>query len=252
MTKTVIIGLISAVPFEGEGLFEKLTGADHRNYPLSMHRQTVCGQKIVHAVSGLGKVNAAHAATVIIKKHAPSLIINFGVGGAYPSSGLGIGDVAFATKEIYADEGVLAADGLKTLDLIGIPLFRAGRKKYFNEFPVEKGSLRKIIGRMAASKRYASAKFKIGRGPFATVSACTGTMKRAREIEKRFGVICENMEGAAVAQICTIYQIPMIEVRGISNLVSDRDIDKWDLGLASQNCRILLRELLKELGRPEY
>ena len=244
MIKKGIIGLISAVPSEGEGLFSKPAGPDQKKYPLTMDEYSVYSRQIVHTVSGIGKVNAAHAATVIIKSHAPSLIINFGVGGAYPSSGLEIGDIAVATREINADEGVLTEDGLKTFDLIGIPLVIAERKKYFNEFPVGKDRLRKIMNRMASSDE-----FKIKRGPFATVSACTGTTKRALELEKRFGVICENMEGAAVAQICIMYQTPMIEIRGISNLVINRNRKNWDLGLASKNCQTLLIELLKVLGK---
>jgi futalosine hydrolase len=248
MIRKGIIGLISAVPTEGKGLFSRPAGPDPQKYPPTMYKCTASGRHVVHAVSGLGKVNAAHAATVLIKSHAPSLIINFGVGGAYPSSGLKIGDIAVATSEIYADEGVLAKDGLKTLDLIGIPLVRAGRKKYFNEFPVGGTNLRKIIDGMAASEQALSGEFKIGKGAFATVSACTGTTKRALELERRFGVICENMEGAAVAQICIMYQTPMIEIRGISNLVTDRDRKSWDLGLASKNCRTVLKELLMALG----
>ena len=52
------------------------------------------------------------------------------------------------------------------------------------------------------------------------------------------------MEGAAIAQVCTIYKIPMLEIRGISNKVGERDKRKWDLGLASENCQKLLLKLL--------
>ena len=51
------------------------------------------------------------------------------------------------------------------------------------------------------------------------------------------------MEGAAIAQVCTIYKIPMLEIRGISNIVGERDKRKWNLGLASENCQKLLLKL---------
>ncbi|MCG2813516.1 MAG: hypothetical protein L6245_02435, partial [Thermodesulfovibrionales bacterium] len=74
-------------------------------------------------------------------------------------------------------------------------------------------------------------------GTFVTVSTATGTGRRAREIEKRFDAICENMEGAAVAHVCAMYGIPMLEIRGISNIVEDRDRSKWDVKTAAENCQ---------------
>jgi len=39
----------------------------------------------------------------------------------------------------------------------------------------------------------------------------------------------QNMEGAAFFSICNIYNIPCVEIRGISNLVSDFNKEKWDI-----------------------
>jgi futalosine hydrolase len=83
-------------------------------------------------------------------------------------------------------------------------------------------------------------------GAFVTVSTTTGTDKRAREIEKRFNAICENMEGAAVAHVCAMYGIPMVEIRGISNIVEDRDRSKWDIKKAAENCQKIILALIKE------
>ena len=100
---------------------------------------------------------------------------------------------------------------------------------------------------------YAS-RITIKTGTFVTVSTVTGTDKRARELEKRFsassasggGAICENMEGAAVAHVCAMYGIPMLEIRGISNIVEDRDRSKWDIKTAAENCQKAVFVLLKE------
>jgi futalosine hydrolase len=61
------------------------------------------------------------------------------------------------------------------------------------------------------------------KGTFITVSACTGTLKRSLEIERQFKGIAENMEGAAVAHVCALNSIPLTEIRGISNIIGDRD-----------------------------
>ena len=70
-------------------------------------------------------------------------------------------------------------------------------------------------------------------GVFATVSACSGTREQALLLQTRFNAICENMEGAAVAHICRLYNVPMLEMRGISNIVEDRDPSAWDIRGAS-------------------
>ena len=201
----------------------------------------IAGKRVFFGVSGIGKTNAAHAATVLIEKFSPSCIVSFGIGGSYISSGLRVGDIAVAEKEVYADEGVLLKDGLHSFEITGIPLLKVRGRKYFNEFPADRRLSRlalKASGTVAHCKS----------GVFLTVSACTGTGKRAGELAEKFVPICENMEGAAVAHICRIYGIPFVEVRGISNIVEDRDMKKWDIELASENCQKAVLQFLEALG----
>ena len=64
---------------------------------------------------------------------------------------------------------------------------------------------------------------------FVTMSTCTGTAAAARAIESRTGGAVENMEGAAVAHVAHLHGVPVGEVRGISNIVTDRDTSSWRL-----------------------
>lgn len=236
-----IIGLISSVQEEGDLLRERLSGTRKHSFgSLMWHTGRLGNCHIVSVVSGIGKVNSSHAASLMLQRYSPSFIINFGIGGAYPLAGLCVGDVAVATKEIYADEGVSLKEGFRTLEYIGIPLVKTGGKSYFNEFPLEPGLCREAL---SAAKSIGRAK----KGIFATVSACTGTGKGASLIAERFRAICENMEGAAVAQISRIYGVPMAELRGISNIVEDRDTSGWDIPLASHNCQEALIKLLESI-----
>ena len=207
------------------------------------HAGRLAGKRVILSVSGMGKVNAAHAGTRLILEFSPAVIMNIGIGGAYPSSGLNIGDVAIAEKEIYGDEGVLLKDGFHGIDLIGIPFLKKNRKKYFNEFSLDTGFVRKVVKALALSPKPLALKA----GDFLTVSTCTGTKKRAFELEQRFGAICENMEGAAIAHVCTFYGIPMIEMRGISNIVGDRDRSAWNIKLAAENCQMAALEYIRAI-----
>ncbi|MDD2501969.1 MAG: futalosine hydrolase, partial [Geobacter sp.] len=62
--------------------------------------------RLVCCAGGIGKANAAAAATSLIERHRPELVVITGCGGAYPGSGLSVGDLAVASDEIFGDEGV--------------------------------------------------------------------------------------------------------------------------------------------------
>ncbi len=225
------LALLSSMPFESNKILSQLKNV----HTTKIAGKTVCTGKLLNTGillmnTGIGKVNAAHSATAVIGEFPVRNIINLGIGGAYPESGLDIGDIAVALKEIYGDEGVISSGGWKNLKSIGIPLVQTGRKKYFNEFPFNKNLVKKTLN---SAKDIGQAKS----GNFITVSSTTGTHKRAVELKKRFNAICENMEGAAIAQVCAIYKIPMLEIRGISNIAGIRDKRKWNLTLASENCQ---------------
>ncbi len=238
-----MIALMSSVPEEGKLLIRQLKKKSVvAGKPLYGGR--IHDKDVVYMVSGMGKTNAAHATTILIEKFSPAVVILFGAGGAYPSSGLEVGDIAVAEKEVYGDEGVITKDGFHGAEFIGIPLARRGSKKYYNEFDFEKRLIRKTLDILAPCPL---PRAQIRSGRFVTVSTCTGTRKRARELEKRGGAICENMEGAAAAHICALYKAPLIEIRGISNIVGVRDRAKWDIRLAVDNCQRALLEVLKNL-----
>jgi futalosine hydrolase len=242
LQKRGLIGLISAVPAEGELLVKTLKNARKRMHGhVVFYQGKILGRDIVYAISGMGKTNAAHSFGLLMHHYSPFAVINFGVGGAYPGKGLHVGDIAVATKEVYADQGVLLKNGFHPLDLTGIPLVHVGRKRLFNEFPLDKR-----LGKAAlkSSRHIASAKS----GIFTTVSLCTGTLKRATALAEKFGAVCENMEGAAIAQLCCLYGTPCAEMRGISNIVENRDTSKWDVKLAAENCQRAVLEFLSSLG----
>jgi futalosine hydrolase len=236
-----IIALLSSVPFESDMILASLknvrTGAFAGK---KIYRGKLSGRDTLLMNTGIGKVNAAHSVTCIIENFDVKNVINFGAGGAYPGSGLAVGDIAVATREIYGDDGVAGLRDWKGMEEVGIPLVLQGKKKYFNEFPVP---LHTAVYR---SRFMANPPFsKIKTGPFVTVSAVSGVRKRAVELEERFNAICENMEGAAIAHVCMMHKIPFSEIRGISNIAGERNKGRWNLTLASTHCQTALMEALK-------
>jgi futalosine hydrolase len=178
--------------------------------------------------TGVGPVNAAHGATIEILKAEPQAILSCGIAGAYPSSGLQVGDVVCADLEIYGDLGAQSPTGFLDMKTLGFPVVPAS-SPLFNELPMQ----------LFPTER---------RARFVTVSTCTGTDAVAREIEARTRGAVENMEGAAIAHIAHLHQIPVGEVRGISNIVTNRDKSAWRLKDASEAAQKAAIEWIKTLG----
>ena len=195
--------------------------------------------RVILAATGMGKINAAAATAVLIEHHTPKLIISTGCAGAFPESCLAVGDLALASVEVCADEGVMTPTGWLSYEAIGIAAVERKSKRYFNEFPLS----------LAAAERAVRLATALGitliRGKFVTVSTCSGTAERGRELYERFGgPLCENMEGAAVAQVALRYGVDCLEVRGVSNLVEDRDLSRWDIPLAAERVQRFLLKFL--------
>ena len=157
---------------------------------------------------GVGPVNAAHAVTVAVIHDRPAAIVLCGVGGAYQSSGLAVGDVVSAALECYGDLGAASPAGFLDMKALGFPIVES--PALYNELPMQ----------LFPTER---------RMKFVTVSTCTGTAAAARAIAERTGGAVENMEGAAVAHVAHLHRVPVGELRGISNIVTDRDPASWRL-----------------------
>jgi len=200
--------------------------------------------EIIICSGGVGKINAAAATAVLIERHCPQLVINTGCAGAYIGSGLSIGNLAVASEEVLGDEGVIIAAGWKDLRYMELPALEHGGRKFFNSIP---------LSRHASEKAMQLADYCgvfLMRGRFATVSTCSGTRQRGEEMASRWNVIAENMEGAAVAQVCQRYNIDCLEIRGISNLVEERDMKKWELTRAVEAVQRFVLKYLEEMDRP--
>lgn len=157
--------------------------------------------------TGVGPVNAAHAVTLAIIRARPEAIVVCGIGGAYPGSGLAIGEVACAESECYGDLGATSPGGFLDMQALGFPLVD-GPQPLYNVLPLQL---------FPAARRVR----------FVTMSSCTGLAAAGREIAARTGGGVENMEGAAVVHVAALHGVPVGELRAISNLVTDRDPGAW-------------------------
>lgn len=227
-------GIIVSTPGEAELLIGKLGSKETLTFQHKSFFAGVLNEKTstVICICGVGKTNAAHGTTLLIERFGPTHVYSIGVAGAYPGSGLHIGDVAVAENEFYGDEGILTESGFHTIDTLGMALVSVNGNEYYNKFP------------LVIPEAFKGIKPK---GNFVTVSTCTGKLSMAIELKMRFNAICENMEGAAIAHICALNNIPVTEVRGISNIVGTRKafpLETAAIIAAAENVQQMLMEKL--------
>jgi futalosine hydrolase len=237
--------LMAALPSEGNLLLSDLRVTQTTIYgDLEIIRGTLHDKEVLVVFSGLGKINAAAGAATVLAQFSVSSFWIWGSAGAYLHSGLRLSDVALASEEILGDEGVLTSSSWKPLDAIGIPLAKNKDHPVFNRIPVDKFQLKRA--RLLLNDwRAASSGPRVHVGPFVTVSGVSGSPARARLLGDRFGALCENMEGGAAALVCLRYQVPFLEIRGLSNWAGDRNKKRWHLAEALDNCQRAVLHLLE-------
>ena len=200
MTEIVIC---YSTPLEGEGL------------------PTEAGGRRLRLVeTGVGPVNAAFALTRALGERRADGVIICGVGGAYRNSGLQPGDVVCAETETYGDLGADSPDGFLDMRALGFPVI-AGASPLFNTLPLDL---------FPAPRRV----------PFVTCATCTGTEAKASELQARTRGAVESMEGAALVHVARLMNVPVGEVRGISNAAGLRDRGSWRLKEAAEAARAQL------------
>ena len=230
--------LVSATELESRAVQSKLEDAKTAQHASkTVIAGNSCGWRCTLLHTGIGTVNAAHALTCQLEQQLPDLVIQFGIGGAYVPTGLPIRSVVLATEEVYGDVGVVTPEGWKPVDEIGIPLVH-GDPPRFNRFPLDPQLVATAAGICGVRS-----------GTFVTVSQCSGVQAVGDALHSRFNALCESMEGAAAAHICTLYDVPFLEVRGISNLVEDRQPARWDIPGAADAAQSALIKIISNMPR---
>lgn len=203
--------LLAAAPKEVEAILSGLGEAPRR---VSIWTPEVARGATI-ARTGVGKAAAAGAAARLIDPVRHRVVLSVGIAGSLPDSGLSIGDIVLATQSLFADEGVATPDGFTPLSAMGFGPMPDGS----DGLPIDPD----LEALLEAALPDAA------RGPIATVSSCSGTDDRAREITTRTGAIAEAMEGAAIAVVCAHLGVHFAEVRAISNTTGNRGAQRWDL-----------------------
>jgi len=221
------IGIMGAMSEEIHGIANLLT--DKEEFQLGMRTYTVGklnGIKTVVVFSRWGKVAAAITASTLILKFNVSEIIFTGVSGAINHE-LNIGDIVIGKRLIHhdldarplMDEFEIPLLGIKYIDIKTKQLEIA--EKAVKDF-INSKKLFSVISE-AELQEFGIVKPKLAIGDIASGDkffACT--QEKHKLLSKLPDILCVEMEGAAVAQVCYEYGIPVTILRTVSDVADEK------------------------------
>lgn len=80
-----------------------------------------------------------------------------------------------------------------------------------------------------------------------TVNLISDDPKQARLQGAKFRASLETMEGAAFHYVCLEEEVPFLQIRGVSNMLGERDKSKWFLQKSIENLSTELQRIFNEL-----
>jgi futalosine hydrolase len=175
---------------------------------------------------GVGPVEAAAGTVRAIARGRYDAVINAGIAGGFRDR-CGVGDAVVCSREDYAELGL--EDGTVFPLPDGAQLVRHVESDPGLMQPFLAGLVPVIVGRGVTS---------------ATV---TSTTSRALVLAHRFRADVESMEGFAVLRAAQLAGVPAVEVRGVSNLVGERESNEWNFRAGAEAAVATLDALLDVL-----
>ena len=231
------VGVISAIPEE----FSKLRWDNEPRTETIINKifqfGSINGVEIIAAECGIGKVNAAMTTGLLLGHFGCSSIAFSGVaGGVNPK--YKIGDVLIAEQLIQHDYGAIVEGQVISAIPGSFPsLVDSDDDTAYMMSPEMRAILQSEVGSLAHFGRIITGY---------TYLACTETRQMFFE---QFGADAVEMEGAAIAQVCTNWHKPFVVIRVLSDLAgndSHVDFDQF-VDESSKKAAVILNKVLPVL-----
>jgi adenosylhomocysteine nucleosidase len=227
------IGIIAAMNEEMQEIKKIMTDIEPKHvFNLTFFKGKINSTDCILVESGVGKVNAARTTQIMMDYFKIEYIINIGTAGA-ASNMLNVTDVVIADKLCQYDFDV-SPIGYKKGEIMDLGLY----------FYSEKTLLQKCQSIMQDLDKDNS--FKVHVGTVASADMFCTDPNIAKSVNDNYGALCVEMEGASIAQVCTLNNTPFIVIRSISdspNGNNNLDFSEY-LSISSKRCASFLKELL--------
>ena len=195
------------------------------------------GHAVVAVLSGIGKVAAAITATVLIEKFQVNRILFTGVAGGLASH-VKVGDVVVGNELLQHDMNASPLFPQYEVPLLGCARFQTD--DVMTQCLLESASLALPHAQVHTGLIISGDQF---------VSSASESQRLQSHIPDALAV---EMEGAALAQVCHAYGIPLAVVRTLSDRADDdahTDFVKFVKTVASPNSAAIVSAFLKRLPK---
>ncbi len=209
--------------------------SENKIYNLNFITGKINEKKCILVKSGVGKVNAARTVQVLIDKFSPDYIINVGSAGA-TSNNLKIKDIVIGESLVQYDFDITDVGDYEKGEIFEVGKYIKSDKRLIN-------LCCKTIEEMKDKD------FNIKLGIIASADLFSSDPKHFEEVKNDFNAECVEMEGAAIAQVCFLDNIPFLVIRGISDVPDgNNEVDFHQyLEIASKNAAEILYKLLEKI-----
>jgi adenosylhomocysteine nucleosidase len=242
-------GILCATPEELAMMRERLhlDPAPEVHGPTRVWRGTHAGEALVLAQMGIGKVNAAAAATLLLSLFEVDALICSGVAGGL-SADLPVGSVLLADRLAIHDFGVVAGRRFTATASGQIPI---GAPELAELFPAR--------AEVAAAFEALEARVKdrlghpIRRGGIVTADYFLNCAETRDELRLKFAADAIDMESGALHQVAEAWGRPLYVIRTLSDQAGeDSHITYYEMELmAAANSALCVAELLAILKQPD-
>ncbi|NLM25566.1 MAG: 5'-methylthioadenosine/adenosylhomocysteine nucleosidase [Firmicutes bacterium] len=197
------IGIIGAMSEEIAGLVSQLKNKTETKLAgLTFYQGKLNLKPVVIVQSGIGKVNAAMCTQILINCFKTKAIINTGVAGGIDPA-VKIGDVVISTEALHHDMDATA---------FGYQLGQIPQMQ-ISHFPADQ-SLQQLAFTKAQQILQPN---QVHLGLVASGDQFISSLQQKEHIGKHFQASCVEMEGAAIAHVAYLNQIPYVIIRIISD-----------------------------------
>jgi adenosylhomocysteine nucleosidase len=238
MMPTTATAILSALAEEQAGLLELLHRPERvRRAGRDFWRGELQGQRVVLALSRIGKVAAATTATTLIEAFGVTRLVFTGVAGGV-AQGVNVGDVVVATEFVQHD-----MDASPIFPRYQIPLY--DRERFACDEP-----LSALLSGAVRTGGYTLHEGLIASGDRFVSAAEESRALQAALTEAGHAPLAVEMEGAAVAQVCFDYGLPFAAMRTISDRADDTahvDFPKFVTEVASRYALAIIDEFMRNL-----
>jgi adenosylhomocysteine nucleosidase len=187
--------------------------------PWTRWRVDLDGATLDLVLSGIGMVNAGAALSRAIAELSPTVVLNYGCAGAHKSD-MHPGDVVVGTSYVHHRAVTILPSGEERHG--GSPVSPRDSTLFMQRFDADEMLLG--AARSAAENWRPKpwpftpeAQPSVHWGPLTSADAWTQATTLISQIHSEHGTFCEDMEAAALAQICFMHQLPFLAIKDISN-----------------------------------